>query len=174
MSGEKDVGRSAGSVAWRGGRSIAVLAVSLVLCFAVAAIGGAVTSPAIDGWYAGLAKPPFNPPDLVFAPVWSLLYAMMAVAAWRIWLAEPQMRSNRRALFLFALQLALNLGWSVAFFGTRSPLAGLIVILALEAVIVATILEFMRIDRLAAWLMVPYAAWVAFAIVLNVAIYSLN
>lgn len=174
MSGEKDPGRPAGSVALFGGRSILALAVSLALCFAVAAVGGAVTRPAINGWYAGLAKPPFNPPDWVFAPVWTLLFAMMAVAAWRIGLADPQMRSNRRALVLFALQLAVNLGWSVAFFGARSPLAGLVVILVLEALIVATILEFRHLDRPAAWLMVPYAAWVAFAIVLNVAIYSLN
>lgn len=156
------------------GRSIVALAGSLVLCFAVAAIGGAVTRPNIDGWYAGIAKPPFNPPDWVFAPVWTLLFAMMAVAAWRIWLADPRMQSNRRALVLFTLQLAFNLAWSVAFFGAGSPLAGLVVIVALEGLIVATIIEFGRIDRLAAWLMVPYAAWVAFAIVLNVSIYNLN
>lgn len=174
MSGKEDPARPAGSVAWLGGRSIAALAVALILCFAVAAIGGAVTRPAIDGWYADLAKPSFNPPDWVFAPVWTVLFAMMAVAAWRIWLAGPQTGSNRRALVLFALQLACNLAWSIAFFGARSPSAGLVVILVLEALIVMTILDFRRIDRLAAWLMVPYAAWVAFAIVLNIAIYSLN
>ncbi len=162
------------SAGWFTGRSVVALIVSLALCFAVAAIGGAVTRPNIDGWYAGLAKPPFNPPDWVFAPVWTLLFAMMAVAAWRVWLADPSMRSNRRALILFALQLAFNLAWSVVFFGAQSPLAGLVVILVLEGLIAATIAAFRPIDRLAAWLMVPYAAWVAFAIVLNLSIYSLN
>jgi tryptophan-rich sensory protein len=174
LSGERNTDPRSGTPKWFAGRSIAALAALLVLCFAVAAIGGAVTRPSIESWYAGLAKPPFNPPDRVFAPVWTLLYAMMAVAAWRIWLADPRMRSNRRALVLFALQLAFNLAWSVAFFGARSPLAGLVVILVLEGLIAATIAEFHRFDRLAAWLMVPYAAWVAFAIALNVAIYSLN
>ena len=155
-------------------RSLIALAVCLALCFGVAAIGGAVTTPQINGWYATLAKPSFNPPDWIFGPVWSLLFAMMAIAAWRVWGADPRMRRNRTALLLFALQLAFNLAWSVAFFGAQSPLSGLVVIVPLEILIVATILAFTRHDRVAALMLVPYAAWVGFAMLLNFTIYSLN
>lgn len=155
-------------------RSLGVLVLFLVICFLAAALGSTVTTPKIDGWYAALAKPPFNPPDWIFAPVWSLLFAMMAVAAWRVWLTDRAIVRNRRALLLFALQLLFNMAWSIVFFGAESPFGGIFVIAILEALIVATILAFRRHDSLAAWLLVPYAAWVAFAMVLNVAIYRLN
>ena len=155
-------------------RSLLVLAMFLVLCFVVAAIGGNVTTPEIGGWYATLAKPSFNPPAWIFGPVWSLLYTMMAFAGWLVWRADPAMRKNRGALLLFLLQLAFNLAWSVAFFGMHSPLFGLFVIVPLEILIIATALAFAKFDRIAAWLLVPYAAWVAFAMLLNIAIYRLN
>lgn len=153
--------------------SLLVLAACLVLCFIAAAIGSALTLPQIPTWYEGLVKPWFNPPNAVFGPVWTILYALMAVAMWRVWMrSEGAVR--RRAAGVFALQLALNVAWSAAFFAAHSPGAGLIVIVALLAAIIATILVFGPIDRPAAWLLAPYLAWVSFASVLNAAVFVLN
>jgi tryptophan-rich sensory protein len=135
------------------------------------AIGSAATVPQIPGWYAGLAKPPFNPPNWIFAPVWTTLFAMMAYAVFRI-LRQPL--EARRALSAYHIQLALNLLWSCVFFGLNSPLGGILVILPLLAMILATIAAFGRIDRISAWLLWPYAAWVSFATLLNLSIWWLN
>lgn len=150
------------------------LAIWLALVFAVAAAGSAVTTPQIPTWYASLAKPPFNPPSWVFGPVWTLLYAMMAVAIWRIARLPPVAAGRRTALWLFLAQLALNGLWSPAFFGLQSPLLGLAVIVPLLAVLAWTVAVFFRLDTLAGLLLVPYLLWVAFATVLNAAIVSLN
>ncbi len=139
-----------------------------------AALASVATQPNIPTWYAGLEKPAFTPPNWVFAPVWSLLYLAMAAAAWRI-LSLPDKRPERRAaLTAFYIQLALNAAWSFAFFAAHSPLAGLFVIAGLLAAILWTIRRFALLDRLSAWLLVPYAAWVAYASALNVAIWRLN
>ena len=144
----------------------------LVLCFAAAGIGGMVTAPAIPGWYAQLAKPAWNPPAAVFGPVWSVLYALMAVAAWLVW---RQARSaNRGALGLFLVQLALNLAWSLIFFGLHSPALALVDICLLWAAILLTLLAFHRASRWGAALLAPYLAWVSFALVLNLAVWRLN
>jgi len=148
---------------------VAVLPVVLA-----AVLGSAATMPAIPTWYAGLAKPGFTPPNWVFGPVWTVLYAAMAFAAWRILSLMEVGPPRRRALTAFFVQLALNAAWSWAFFGARSPVAGLVVILALIAAIAVTIRLFWPLDRLAAWLLVPYAGWVAYAMALNVAIWRLN
>ncbi len=145
----------------------------LVLCLAVAALGGAATASSVGNWYPTLAKPAFNPPNWIFAPVWTALYFMMAVAGWRVWRSDG-LRRARWALTLFALQLALNLAWSILFFGMHSIGAALIEIVVLLLAILATALAFWRRDRAAGMLFVPYAAWVAFAAVLNAAIWRLN
>lgn len=150
-------------------KNIATLVLFVALCLAVGALGGWVTATSVKDWYPTLAKPSFNPPNWVFGPVWTILYAMMGIAAWRVWRI-----AGTAALPLFALQLALNLGWSVAFFGLHAIGAAVVVILLLEAAILGTILMFRRIDGLAAALLLPYALWVAFATVLNVAIWRLN
>jgi tryptophan-rich sensory protein len=155
-------------------RSLYALAGLLALCLAVGALGGAVTRAHMEPWYDGLEKPFFTPPDWLFAPVWTVLYAMMAFAAWRVWRRIGEAQPRRRALRAFAAQLALNLAWTFAFFGAESPALGLLVIVALPAAILWTILLFMPLDRFAALLMVPYAAWVAYAAVLNLAIFLLN
>ena len=153
-------------------RSFLALAVSLALVAAVSAAGSLVTVPKISGWYAALAKPAFNPPAWVFGPVWSTLYVLMAVAAWRIW----SMTGPRRveALWLYGAQLALNAAWSQVFFGLERPGWALAVILALLATVAVTTWRFWSIDRIAGWLMLPYVAWVAFASVLNGTIVRLN
>ncbi len=149
------------------------LVLFLALCLGIGALGAAVVAGSVNTWYADLNKPPFNPPNEVFGPVWTVLYVMMAIAAWRVWRATDR-ETARGPLTMFALQLALNLGWSVAFFGLERTGAAVAVIVALELTIITTAFAFRPIDRLAALLMVPYALWVGFATVLNIAIWRLN
>jgi tryptophan-rich sensory protein len=152
----------------------AALIIAILPVVAASVLGGAVTVPQIAGWYAGLAKPAFNPPNWIFAPVWTALYALMALAAFRILRIPVGVPGRRRALLVYHLQLLLNIGWSFAFFGANSPLAGLIVILPLLVLILATIAAFRPLDRLAANLLWPYLAWVSFATLLNASIWWLN
>ena len=141
---------------------------------AVAVAGSLVTSPNIPSWYAGLEKPSFTPPNWAFPVAWTLLYALMAYALWRI-LSLPKSLSGRTtAIVIFFVQLVLNSLWSFAFFGAHSPIAGLVVTAALIVAILATIRAFWPLDRVAALLLVPYLAWVAFAAALNGAVWQLN
>jgi translocator protein len=149
------------------------LAAFVAACLFVAGIGGAITGLTVNDWYQELAKPPFNPPSWVFAPVWTALYVLMAVAAWRVWL-QADSAARRPALTVFAVQLCLNLLWSCLFFGLTSPGAALVEICALWAAIVVTIVRFKSVDVLAAWFLVPYLAWVSFAALLNGSIWWLN
>lgn len=167
------VSRPKAAVRLSGPRSGLVLILCLVVCFAAAAIGSAATLPNIQGWYEGLQKPGFTPPNALFAPVWTLLYILMAVALWRM-LLRAEGRIRLRAAGIFAVQLMLNALWSVVFFGWHAIGAALAVIVLLEIAIVATIDSFRRIDRVAAWLLVPYAVWVGYASLLNLAILMLN
>lgn len=146
------------------------LAASLALTFGVAALG---TRFMPDAWYAALAKPAWNPPNWIFAPVWTLLYTLMAVAAWLVWRGgEGPVR--RRALALYGAQLILNAAWTPLFFGLHRPDLAAIEILVLWVAIVATIVAFARISRVAAWLLAPYLLWVSFATALTFTIWRLN
>jgi tryptophan-rich sensory protein len=147
-------------------RSWLVLVGFLLAVLAVGAVGSWVTLPNIPTWYAQLRKPWFNPPPWVFGPAWTLLYAMMAVAAWRV--------ATTDTMLLFWVQLGLNALWSPVFFAFHQTRWALAVIVALLAAIGATIALFRSVDRTAALLLVPYFAWVAFATVLNSAIVALN
>jgi tryptophan-rich sensory protein len=122
-----------------------------------------------DEWYAGLTKASFNPPDWIFAPVWAVLYVMIAVAGWRIWLRN---RWRSPAMTLWIAQIALNFSWTPVFFGAHAPIAALVIIVLLFCTIAAFIVAAW--PRAAAWLFVPYALWVAFAAALNAAIVALN
>ncbi len=145
----------------------------LLACFVVSGIGGLVTASSVGGWYATLDKPAFNPPDWVFAPVWTMLYVLMAVAAWRVWRTGAT-TERRNALIAFAVQLALNLLWSILFFGLQLiGMALLEISLLLSAIAVCAVL-FWRVEHLAGWLLVPYLAWVAFATALNLSLWLLN
>ena len=155
------------------GRNLVALAGFVALCFAVAAAGGAVTATSVETWYAGLAKPPFNPPDWVFGPVWTALYLMIAVAGWRVWRRRGE-SGAWLALGAWGLQLSLNLSWSMLFFGAQMIGAALVEIAVLLAAILITAALFWRIDRIAGVLLVPYTAWVSFATVLNAALWRLN
>ena len=149
------------------------LALFLALCLGIGALGAAVAETSVTGWYADLAKPSFNPPEELFGPVWTVLYVMMGVAAWRVWRAADR-DTTRGPLTLFALQLALNLGWTVVFFGLQKIGSAVATIIVLDVGVIVTALAFRTVDRLAAFLMAPYLAWVAFATVLNIAIWRLN
>lgn len=137
-------------------------------------VGQWATFPNLVPWYAGLVKPSFNPPNWIFGPVWSALYALMALSLWRLLTSEALAAGKRLAIGLFFLQLILNALWSVLFFGLHSPLAGLVDIVPQWLAILATIAVARRIDGLAAACLVPLAVWVAFAGVLNFAIWRLN
>ena len=154
-------------------RDLVSLAAFLALAFAVAAAGGAATASSVHGWYQALAKPAFNPPDWLFAPVWSVLYGMIALAGWRLWRRRAAPGASA-ALRWWGLQLGFNLSWSFVFFGARLPGAALADIVLLLGAIGVTILLAARADRMAAWLLAPYLAWVAFAALLNAAIWYLN
>ncbi len=140
----------------------------------VAVSASLITQPNIPAWYAGLEKPGFTPPNWAFPVAWTILYAMMAYALWRI-LSLPENRPGRSAAIVaFFVQLTLNGTWSFAFFGGQSPVAGLVVIVALIVAILVTIRTFWRLDHTAAGLLMPYLAWVAYATLLNGTIWRLN
>ncbi len=145
----------------------------LVLCLAISAIGGWVTADSVGTWYRTLQKPVFNPPDWVFAPVWTLLYLMIALAGWRVW-RRVGFSGARAGMVAYSAQLALNLAWSFLFFGGRLMGTALAEILLLLVAIGVNAALFWRTDRLAGWLLIPYAAWVAFACLLNFALWRLN
>ena len=142
----------------------------LVVCFSAASMG-ALFQP--GSWYAGLQKPSWNPPGWLFGPVWSALYAMMALAAWRVW-QRGGFVAQRRALVWFLVQLALNAAWTPLFFGLHLPGLAFIEMSLLWAAIAITLRAFTKVDRLAGWLLVPYLAWVSFAAALNFTIWRLN
>jgi benzodiazapine receptor len=150
-------------------------ALAIMPVIAASLIGSAVTVPQIPGWYAGLAKPPFNPPNWLFAPVWTTLFALMALAAFRVWRLPAGTASRTQTLLAYHVQLALNMLWSCAFFGLNSPAVGLLVIALLLAAMIWTMRCFAGLgDRLSVVLFVLYLAWVAFASLLNASIWWLN
>ena len=147
-------------------------AISILPVVAAILLGQAATYPNLAPWYAQLAKPSFNPPNWIFGPVWTTLYALMAVAVWRV--LGSRDRRKRTALTLFFLQLAFNVAWSWMFFAGQAPLLGLVNIVPQWLLVVATMLTFWRIDRLAGLCLAPLTGWVAFASLLNFEIWRLN
>ena len=149
------------------------LVVSIVICFAAAGLGSLATTPNLPDWYADLAKPSWNPPSWIFGPVWTVLYLMMAVAAWLVW-RQGGFARQRLPLSLFVVQLGLNTLWSVLFFGMQNPGAAVIDILLLWTAILLTLIAFWQRSRWAGTLLIPYLVWVSFATALNVSIWQLN
>jgi len=150
------------------------LALALMVCLLAGSIGAAFTTPSLPGWYAFLQKPGFTPPDWVFAPVWIALYLLMGIALYLVWQKGADGWEVRQGMALFGVQLVLNTLWSIAFFGMHSPFYGMVVVVALLAAIVLTIMEFWKVSRRAAWLLVPYLLWTGFALVLNYYAWVLN
>lgn len=155
----------------RGFQSAAVLVAFLALSLGVGILAGLVTEPNVTTWYPALVKPSFNPPAWVFAPVWTALYILMAVAGWRVWRITD---FGAQPMLYWAVQLALNFVWSFIFFGAHQILAALIEIAILWLAVLSTTIAFFRIDKIAGWLFAPYLLWVSFAAVLNGAIWELN
>ena len=146
----------------------------VLVCELVGVVGALTTDTGTSPWYRTLAKPAFQPPGWVFGPVWTLLYALMGVAAWRVWRLGPDTPGVRLALALFAAQLVLNAVWSPVFFGAHRIGLALVILAALWLVLVPTTFAFFRLDRPAGGLLLPYLAWVSFAVVLNASIWRLN
>jgi len=143
----------------------------LVFTLAIGFVAGQVTAPNIASWYSDLAKPSFNPPNWVFAPVWTALYVLIALAAWRVWRVAGW---RSRGLALWLIQLGLNFAWSFIFFGAQNPGAALADIVVLWLAIITTLIVFGRTDRIAGWLLIPYLLWVSFAGLLNFWVWQLN
>lgn len=143
----------------------------LVMTLGIGGLGSIFTSQSVETWFPLLTKPSWNPPSWVFGPVWTTLYILMAVAAWRVWLRGKFWGTPA---VLFAANLLLNLAWSLLFFGLRQPGTAFAEILVLLVSILAMTVSFGKIDRVAAWLLGPYLAWVSFASVLNYSIWILN
>ena len=143
-------------------------------CEMVGILGSYFTFSSIPTWYAYLNKPFFNPPNWIFGPVWTLLYAMMGFAAFVIWEKAKNKTVRKKAMRLFGFQLFLNGIWTPIFFGLKNLLFALLVIIALWVLILLTIEEFHKIEKKAAYLLVPYLLWVTFATLLNLAILILN
>ena len=150
------------------------ISIAVVVCLMVGYLSSFATQSSIDSWYVTLNKPSFNPPNWIFAPVWTLLYIGMGVAAGLVWARGFYHKWVQTALYHFAFQLMFNALWSVVFFGFQKPFWALMVILTLLVLIVLTIKWFRVVSKVAAWLMVPYLAWVCFATVLNFSIWTLN
>lgn len=150
--------------------------ISIVLtCLAIGYLSGNVTREAITTWYPTLGKPSFNPPNWIFAPVWTLLYIMMGVAAGLVWnRIESYKEIVKKALIFFIIQLVLNALWSYLFFGLHNPLLAGIEIIILWLMIYETYIKFVKINKTAGYLLLPYLAWVSFALVLNWSIWWLN
>ena len=146
----------------------------VALCEAVGLIAGVFTESSVNGWYQTLILPSIAPQNWVFAPVWTILYAMMGVALAYLWASPPNMTGRVWALRWFWIQLALNFAWSVIFFGWHAPGAGYVVICLLWVAIVALMWTASRAARITLWLLLPYLAWVTFASALNFGILSLN
>ena len=151
-------------------RSVLALVGWLALTFAAAAMGGFFRP---GEWFAALSKPSWNPPGWIFAPVWTALYTIMAVAAWLVW-RRGGFTGQRVALSLFLLQLFFNALWSPLFFGLHQPALAFADIVLLWLALLGTIMAFWKARPLAGALLLPYLAWVTFASVLNFVIWQLN
>ena len=149
------------------------LITALILTYAAGALGSIFTFNAIPTWYASLQKAPFNPPNTIFGPVWTILYTLMAIAYYLVWTQKKQ-SGKTLALSVFIMQLVLNTLWSLLFFGAHLLWLSYAEILLLLFFIALTIYYFWRFSKNAAVLMVPYLLWTGFASILNLFVAILN
>lgn len=149
--------------------------IMIVTCVVVGVISGLLTQEGVNTWYTTIEKPSFNPPNGVFAPVWTTLYVMMGIAAGLVWHEiDRQKELVKKGLTFFAIQLALNALWSFLFFGLHNPLLALIEIVLLWLMIYETFVQFNKVNKIAGYLFIPYLLWVTFALALNASIWWLN
>ena len=147
---------------------------SISLAFAFGGLAGLVTQQAIPDWYAQLNKPFFNPPNIIFGPVWTLLYFLMGWAAARVFLKGRHHKWGKTALYHYGAQLVFNVLWPLVFFGLQKPLGAFVVILILLVLIERTTHWFRLVDKTSSYMLYPYLAWVCFAVLLNLSICILN
>lgn len=150
------------------------IALAVLICVSLGYLSGTVTRESVTTWFLTLEKPFFNPPNWVFAPVWTLLYIMMGFAAGLVWTSNADEKLVKKGLGFFAIQFALNMAWSYIFFGLRNPFLAFIEIILLWLMIWETFVVFRKINKTAAYLLIPYIAWVSFATILNASIWWLN
>ena len=155
-------------------KKIARILIAILVCLFVGFLSSFATQSSISDWYVALNKPSFNPPNWLFAPVWSVLYVLMGLAAGLVWNRGFYHKWVKTALYHFIFQLVFNAAWSVVFFGLRSPFYALLVIIVLLILIILTIKWFRVVNKTAALLLVPYLIWVSFATILNFSIWQLN
>lgn len=155
-------------------RKLTKILIAVVVCLLIGFLSSFATQSSVNDWYLTLNKPSFNPPNQLFAPVWTVLYVLMGIAAGIVWGKGFHHIWVKTALYHFGFQLLLNALWSIVFFGLKNPLAALFVILILLVMIILTIRWFKVVSKKAALLMIPYLLWVLFATVLNFKIWQLN
>ncbi|MFA5318436.1 MAG: TspO/MBR family protein [Patescibacteria group bacterium] len=147
--------------------------ICLIIPQIAAILGSLATTPNIQGWYSGINKPSFNPPNWIFGPVWTILFVLMGISLYLIWAEKTKINKTSAYLF-FYLQLVFNVVWSVLFFGLHNPLYAFVEIIFLWIFILLNIIFFYKINKLAGWLLLPYILWVSFAAFLNYNIWILN
>jgi tryptophan-rich sensory protein len=150
------------------------LILSIIICQMAGIIGSIFTAGSVTSWYPTLVKPSFSPPGFYIGLIWIVLFTLMGISLFLIWRETPSNPAARIALYVFAAQLIVNVLWSVAFFGMRSPISGLVVIAFLWVLILIMIIKFWPINRTAALLLIPYVVWVSIAAYLNFSIWRLN
>ena len=155
-------------------KNILKLIASIMICQLAGFIGSLFTTPAIQTWYKTLIKPSFNPPNSVFSPVWITLFLLMGISLFLVWQKNLKDRKVKIALFFFALQLSLNILWSIIFFGLKLPFYAFVEIIILWFAILLTILKFLKVSKPAGILLLPYLLWVSFAAFLNFFLWNLN
>ncbi len=155
-------------------RELPRIILSILICQAAGIIGAIFTSTSVSTWYITLIKPEFTPPGSVISAVWIMLFTLMGISLFLVWREGLNRPEVRNVLYIFAAQLIVNVLWSGAFFGLRSPMAGMIVIAVLWALILFTIIRFWPVSRTAAILLFPYILWVSYAAFLNYSIWRLN
>jgi len=154
--------------------SIPALIINLLIPLSIGAVGGYLTQESVNTWYPTLNKPSFNPPNWIFAPVWTTLYILIGISAYLVWQKRKQIEHLPRTIAIYFIQLVLNLMWSFLFFYSRLIGAAFYEILALLLVIVLNAVVFYKIDKTAGLIFIPYFIWVSFATVLTYSIFKVN
>jgi tryptophan-rich sensory protein len=155
-------------------KKLIYIIISVTLCLVIGFLSSFATQSSVNDWYLTLNKPSFNPPNWLFAPVWTVLYILMGIAAGWVWGKGFHHKYVKTGLYHFGFQLLLNALWSIVFFGLKSPFYALWVILALLIMLILTIRWFKVVSKVAAILLIPYLVWVCFATLLNYKIWELN
>ncbi len=155
-------------------RKLIHISIAVLVCLAAGFLGSVATQTSVGIWYPTLNKPLFNPPNWVFAPVWTTLFVMMGIAAGLVWNKGFHHKWVKTAMYHFAFQLLLNVSWSLVFFGLKEIFGGLLIVLGLFVLLLFTFKWFKVVNPTAAYLLIPYIIWVGFASILNFSIWQLN